>query len=241
MFKTHADGQTFTFLKAGRPVKQKLLWVIGRSKHHDDGVFPWRSTELTDPSDPELLDAVRMNGIQADEIFQGVEMRVENVVTISDEKKKVILQFSWAFGPRAAEVNELLAASDHAKALARSIGRVQGIEEVEFLGVDQSRVVKPAQVSGLKIADRIVKAILDAGNEPMDAEEIMRRAQEIGGRPHVPGSGSMYFSPSGSDSLVAKGLLVRHGRGKSAKFTVKTAEKFDWRPDETIPEDYYAL
>lgn len=240
MFRTRPDGPVMTYIRGPKPKKAKVLWIIGVDRHHGEGAWvrhPTSWSGMLDPSSQETQEYLRWNFGRVDAVFQGVETAVDNVDVLIDGKKSHH-HFSWAVGPRAAEVNAALATTSIP---AVPLYATLGVDSVEFVGVDPDRQVGPALAPGLKIKDLILKAIIDAGNEPMDAEEAMRRAHMLGGRPHVPGSGSMYFTLSGRDSLVAAGLLTRHGRGKSARFTVTVPEQVDWRPDTSIPEDHYAL
>lgn len=170
-----------------------------------------------------------------------VGLQVERQVFVGDDEFEFIgvqLRFATGFSD-ANNVNDALKPSYG----NYPIRHVLGYPTLQVVGFDSQVAQEAAQM--LPASLPMWKLVLAAfGNEqdvPLSEEEIRRRIARMTGVPYVPRqAGRNAFSVDKKGSLVALGILQRHGAGKNATFTLANPEKPDWRSEETTPEDYYA-
>lgn len=239
--------KSLTVVKPGIVKKQNgYLFVKGRSSDESPTnthvMSPedvrYAAEEVVDTGD--IKDWLREFYSTIDWALPGTYVSIVSMHVIeADELYPDKLTLHYAEGARADEINDALA-QDWAR--HRSRRTAQGVTHVQVIGTDpRHRVGERTAPKEATTADLIMDAIMDGGNEPMTAEEIMRIVKAKQGKPYVPGAGSAYFAPYGALSLVQKGFLGREGTGPSATFTMNIPDKPNWRPEEMTGEDYYAL
>lgn len=174
----------------------------------------------------------RQAGIHA---ITSVRARVSSLGKKSD--KNLLLHFEYDEGPDADAINsELYTQSNND---TRTIPL--GISKVEVVGVDDDFVVAARTAPKGASKTQLIMHVLNAADEPLTKDEILKRVAKLEGKPYVPTSNGSYFSPANEKSVIALGLVNTIKNGRRVTYEPRKAEKPDWRPEETIPEDYYAL
>lgn len=169
-----------------------------------------------------------------------VSLKVNDPTAKNKKSANVDIRFLFDSGPSAPKVNAALA-STRAEALHNSF--FMGIDVVQRVDTDPRFAVgQHTAPKGTSKNELIFQVLADAG-EPLSKDDILQRVAKLEGKPYVPTSNGSYFAPSNKKSLVARGIIlpVKGSKGRVLYKLAISAEKPDWRPEESIPEDYYAL
>lgn len=233
------NGKSFTAFHVTKPRRTKGIHFTYRYPNSRGDVWsqfvsykePWSLNYFAEAKDITVL--------TKDHVTR-VEVTVE-ILSPSKTTGKKELIFNWVENGDSPEITEKINSKNQKEnkldsyffgdgACSRFVNGQDVVKVTahnpDVLAVHRARVKK-----GTPLEDLVSIVLTENGNKPMSELEIRQAIQVLRGKQPTPFSryqkpGMGPWSLTGNGSMIASGLLTRHGKGSSSKFTLTNHKKF---------------